>query len=91
MVQGVRLRVVGVCDSKSMVAAPDVLTSELDDELLLQLCKVKYSGGSLQETPDFGNVVLFVCSFALFVEMPQRFSYMWCTGVMDLVYVYVDV
>lgn len=50
---------VGVCDSKSMVAAPDVLTSELDDELLQQLCKVKYSGGSLQETPDFGRCRLF--------------------------------
>ncbi|KAL0437122.1 UNVERIFIED_CONTAM: Bifunctional aspartokinase/homoserine dehydrogenase 1 [Sesamum radiatum] len=42
--QGVMLRVVGVCDSKSMVAVPDVLTSHLDDEFLLKLCKVKSSG-----------------------------------------------
>ncbi|KAL0370267.1 UNVERIFIED_CONTAM: Bifunctional aspartokinase/homoserine dehydrogenase 1 [Sesamum angustifolium] len=47
--QGVMLRVVGVCDSKSMVAVPDVLTSHLDDEFLLKLCKVKSSGSSLQE------------------------------------------
>jgi hypothetical protein len=30
--QGVHLRVVGVCDSKSLVAAPDVITRELNDQ-----------------------------------------------------------
>lgn len=55
MVQGVRLRVVGVCDSKSMVAAPDASTAELDDELLLQVCKVKSSGSSLQTLSNFGK------------------------------------
>ncbi|KAL6499692.1 hypothetical protein OROGR_027602 [Orobanche gracilis] len=53
--QGVRLRVVGVCDSKCMVVKHDVLISELDDEFLLKLCKVKSGGSSLQEVDDFGD------------------------------------
>ncbi|KAL0390724.1 UNVERIFIED_CONTAM: Bifunctional aspartokinase/homoserine dehydrogenase 2, chloroplastic [Sesamum calycinum] len=57
--QGVMLRVVGVCDSKSMVAVPDVLTSHLDDEFLLKLCKVKSSGSSLQELGNFGGCQVF--------------------------------
>ncbi|KAK4441372.1 Bifunctional aspartokinase/homoserine dehydrogenase 1 [Sesamum alatum] len=57
--QGVMLRVVGVCDSKSMVAVPDVLTSHLDDEFLLQLCKVKSSGSSLQELANLGGCQVF--------------------------------
>jgi len=32
--QGVHLRVVGVCDSKSLVVVADVLTAELDDSFL---------------------------------------------------------
>ncbi|KAL2535985.1 Glyceraldehyde-3-phosphate dehydrogenase-like family protein [Forsythia ovata] len=56
---GVRLRVVGVCDSKSMVAAPDAFTTELDDELLLQVCKVKSSGSSLQNLNNFGECKVF--------------------------------
>ncbi|CAA3023785.1 Homoserine dehydrogenase [Olea europaea subsp. europaea] len=56
---GVRLRVVGVCDSKSMVAAPDASTAELDDELLLQVCKVKSSGSSLQTLSNFGECNVF--------------------------------
>ncbi|KAH0777274.1 hypothetical protein KY290_008685 [Solanum tuberosum] len=34
--QGVHLRVVGVCDSKSLVVVADVLTAELDDSFLLE-------------------------------------------------------
>lgn len=59
--QGVRLRVVGVCDSKSMVVVPDILTSELHDDFLLQLCKLKSSGASLQEVADIGTLVLLIC------------------------------
>ncbi|KAL3850221.1 hypothetical protein ACJIZ3_012103 [Penstemon smallii] len=51
--QGVRLRVVGVCDSKSMVAANNLLDEELNDQFLLQLCKVKSSGSSLLELASF--------------------------------------
>ncbi|KAL6527874.1 hypothetical protein OROMI_029685 [Orobanche minor] len=53
--QGVRLRVVGVCDSKCMVVKHDVLISELDDEFLLKLCEVKSGGSSLREVDDFGD------------------------------------
>ncbi|WCJ41527.1 Bifunctional aspartokinase/homoserine dehydrogenase [Euphorbia peplus] len=45
--QGVQLRVVGVSDSKSLVVASDVLTRELDDKFLSEICRVKLSGSSL--------------------------------------------
>ena len=45
--QGIRLRVVGVCDSKSLAVAPDVFTMELSDELLLEVCRVKSNSSSL--------------------------------------------
>ncbi|KAG8371071.1 hypothetical protein BUALT_Bualt13G0048800 [Buddleja alternifolia] len=56
---GVRLRVIGVCDSKSMVAVPNVLTSEFGDEFLLQLCEIKSRGSSLQELANFGDCQVF--------------------------------
>lgn len=62
--QGVRLRVVGVCDSKSLVVAPDVFTEELDDPLLLEVCKAKSSGASLQTVSNFGKAVnFFACQW----------------------------
>ncbi|XP_051120240.1 uncharacterized protein LOC127244012 [Andrographis paniculata] len=58
--QGVRLRVVGVCDSKSMVAASDdVSTSELDDEFLKQICRVKSIGSSFLELAHLGKCKVF--------------------------------
>ncbi|KAK6926439.1 Homoserine dehydrogenase, catalytic [Dillenia turbinata] len=45
--QGVRLRVVGICDSKSLLFVSDVLTKELDDTLLLEVCRIKANGTSL--------------------------------------------
>ncbi|KAK6936278.1 Homoserine dehydrogenase, catalytic [Dillenia turbinata] len=39
--QGVRLRVVGICDSRSLLFVSDVLTKELDDPLLLEVCRIK--------------------------------------------------
>lgn len=53
--QGVRLRVVGVCDSKSMVVASDVLTEELGDECLVEICKAKSSGSSLLSLSSLGS------------------------------------
>ncbi|KAL1189050.1 Bifunctional aspartokinase/homoserine dehydrogenase 1 [Cardamine amara subsp. amara] len=44
---GVYLRVVGVCDSKSLVAPMDVLKEELSDELLSEVCRIKSTGSSL--------------------------------------------
>ncbi|XP_042044056.1 bifunctional aspartokinase/homoserine dehydrogenase 1-like isoform X2 [Salvia splendens] len=59
--QGVRLRVVGVCDSKSMVAIPDVLTSEFRDDFLLQLCEIKSNGSSFLDLTKTG-LALIDCS-----------------------------
>ncbi|KAF5447269.1 hypothetical protein F2P56_032836 [Juglans regia] len=44
---GVYLRVVGVCDSKSLIVVSDELSMELDDEFLLEVCRVKLNGSSL--------------------------------------------
>ncbi|KAJ6897173.1 hypothetical protein NC651_023141 [Populus alba x Populus x berolinensis] len=52
--QGVYLRVVGVCDSKSLVAAPDVITRELNDQAFSEVCWVKSSGSSLSTLSDLG-------------------------------------
>ncbi|CAI9105998.1 OLC1v1005046C1 [Oldenlandia corymbosa var. corymbosa] len=45
--QGVRLRVVGVCDSNSLIVASDVINGEVDDVGLTQVCKAKSNGASL--------------------------------------------
>lgn len=59
--QGVHLRVVGVCDSKSLVvAAPDAHASELDDKFLLEVCRVKGDGTSLSELSGFGNLIFLL-------------------------------
>ncbi|KAG8655586.1 hypothetical protein MANES_04G055488v8 [Manihot esculenta] len=52
--QGVHLRVVGVCDSKSLVVASDVFTRELNDKFLVEVCRVKLNGLSLSKLADFG-------------------------------------
>ncbi|CAN4119083.1 unnamed protein product [Withania somnifera] len=57
--QGVHLRVVGVCDSKSLVVVADVLNAELDDSFLLQLCRLKSNGSSLHTLADFGECQVF--------------------------------
>ncbi|KAL1558299.1 homoserine dehydrogenase-like isoform X1 [Salvia divinorum] len=57
--QGVRLRVVGVCDSKSMVAIPDVLTSEFRDDFLLQLCEIKSNGSSFLDLTKTGEYQVY--------------------------------
>ncbi|XP_009799306.1 uncharacterized protein [Nicotiana sylvestris] len=57
--QGVHLRVVGVCDSKSLVVAPDVFTAELDDSFLLEVCRVKSNGSPLLTLGNFGACQVF--------------------------------
>ncbi|EPS68540.1 homoserine dehydrogenase, partial [Genlisea aurea] len=47
--QGVTLRVIGICDSKIMVAVPDVSTSGFDDEFLSRFCELKSCGFALRE------------------------------------------
>ncbi|KFK26318.1 hypothetical protein AALP_AA8G232000 [Arabis alpina] len=46
---GVYLRVIGVCDSKSLLVPMDVLKEELNDEVLSEICIVKSTGSSLSK------------------------------------------
>ncbi|CAK9165282.1 unnamed protein product [Ilex paraguariensis] len=57
--QGVRLRVVGVCDSKSLLVALDVFTMELDDTFLMEVCRVKLNGSSLLTLSNVGECQIF--------------------------------
>lgn len=52
--QGVRLRVVGVADSKSLISVSDVLTTDLDDQSLHEICSLKSNGSSLSSFPCMG-------------------------------------
>nr|XP_011461788.1 PREDICTED: bifunctional aspartokinase/homoserine dehydrogenase 2, chloroplastic isoform X3 [Fragaria vesca subsp. vesca] len=54
--QGIHLRVVGVSDSKSLVVASSM---ELSDNSLLQLCRIKSDGSSLQTLAASGQVDVF--------------------------------
>lgn len=56
---GVHLRVVGVCDSKSLLVASDVLTTELDDTSLTEVCQVKLKGSSLLTLGNSGQCKVF--------------------------------
>lgn len=53
--QGVHLRVVGVCDSKALVFASDVITRELNDQTLSEVCRFKSNGSSLSALGDLGE------------------------------------
>ncbi|CAN8252494.1 unnamed protein product [Cochlearia groenlandica] len=49
---GVYIRVVGVCDSKSLVVPMDLVKEELSDELLSEVCIIKSNGSSLSRFFD---------------------------------------
>ncbi|KAL9260770.1 Bifunctional aspartokinase/homoserine dehydrogenase 1-like protein [Drosera capensis] len=53
--QGVRLRVVGVADSKSMVVATEAVITELEDGVLDKICRIKYDGGLLSSLESDGS------------------------------------
>ncbi|KAF6151952.1 hypothetical protein GIB67_010526 [Kingdonia uniflora] len=57
--QGLVLRVVGVCDSKSLILVSDVFTKDLDDSLLLEICRLKNSSSSLATLTSFGECKVF--------------------------------
>ncbi|KAL5763604.1 hypothetical protein ACOSQ2_016198 [Xanthoceras sorbifolium] len=59
---GIHLRVVGVCDSKSLVVASDVLTKELNDNFLSEICRVKVDGSSLLKLGGLGECQVFMNS-----------------------------
>ncbi|XAR52274.1 Homoserine dehydrogenase [Bertholletia excelsa] len=63
--QGVHLRVVGVCDSKVLLVAPDVVTMELDDAFLSEICHVKMKGSSLFALSNSGCCNAFSAQDAL--------------------------
>ncbi|XP_042476806.1 bifunctional aspartokinase/homoserine dehydrogenase 1 isoform X1 [Macadamia integrifolia] len=58
--QGVLLRVVGVCDSKSLLVATDVFTKDLNDSSLMEICRVKSSGSSLSMLNGLGEFQIFM-------------------------------
>ncbi|XP_047318514.1 bifunctional aspartokinase/homoserine dehydrogenase 1 isoform X2 [Impatiens glandulifera] len=53
--QGVHLQVLGVCDSQSSVITSDVLTTELDDTFLAEVCRIKSEGSPLLALRDKGE------------------------------------
>lgn len=57
--QGIHLRVVGVCDSNSLLVASDVFTMELGDNSLLQVCRIKSDGSSLLTLGGSGELQVF--------------------------------
>ncbi|KAE9619934.1 hypothetical protein Lal_00040254 [Lupinus albus] len=57
--QGLWLRVAGVCDSKSLILAEDLLNKGLDDSILLETCRIKSAGLSLSKLGDFGECRVF--------------------------------
>ncbi|CAO2840983.1 unnamed protein product [Amaranthus hypochondriacus] len=56
---GVRLRVVGVADSKSLLSVPDIFTTELDDHSINQICQLKFDGSSLSSLSSLGDYQVF--------------------------------
>ncbi|KAF2300062.1 hypothetical protein GH714_007840 [Hevea brasiliensis] len=57
--QEIHLRVVGVCDSKSLVVASDVFTRELNDKFLSEVCRVKSNGLSLSKLAEFDECLIY--------------------------------
>lgn len=62
--QGLALRVVGVCDSQTLVAVDDIFNAGLHDDFLMQVCRVKSSGSSLTALGAFGQCQIFKNSAA---------------------------
>ncbi|XP_021892616.1 uncharacterized protein LOC110810684 isoform X2 [Carica papaya] len=59
---GVHLRVVGVCDSKSLVVPSNVLKMELHDNFLLEVCRIKASGACLSTLSGSGECQVFIAA-----------------------------
>lgn len=53
--KGIRLRVVGVCDSKSFLVSTDVLSTEFDDTFLMDICQIKSDRLCLEKCIDSGK------------------------------------
>ncbi|CAL9145766.1 unnamed protein product [Musa hybrid cultivar] len=59
MLFGLVLRVVGVCDSRSLLLVEDVATMGFDDAFLTEILRIKSSSSSLSALVDFGHCHLF--------------------------------
>lgn len=55
----IHLRVVGVCDSKSFLVVPDVLSMEFNDTFLTKICQIKSNNLSLQTCVESGKYEAF--------------------------------
>ncbi|KAG5517261.1 hypothetical protein RHGRI_037875 [Rhododendron griersonianum] len=58
--QKLHLRVVGICDSKTLLVPLDVFTVELDDAFLLEVCQAKLKGSSLLTLSNSGQHKVFL-------------------------------
>ncbi|XP_010931474.1 uncharacterized protein [Elaeis guineensis] len=56
--QGVVLRMVGVCDSRSLLVVDDVATKGMKDSFLMEICRAKSSGSSLASLLSLGLAVV---------------------------------
>ncbi|XP_020253603.1 uncharacterized protein LOC109830672 isoform X2 [Asparagus officinalis] len=57
--QGFVLRVLGICDSRSLLVVDDVSTMEFSDASLAKICSAKSSGSSLSNLLDLGQCQKF--------------------------------
>ncbi|THU68895.1 hypothetical protein C4D60_Mb08t08670 [Musa balbisiana] len=57
--RGLVLRVVGICDSRSLLLVEDVAAMGFDDAFLTEICRIKSSSSSLSALLDFGHCQLF--------------------------------
>lgn len=82
--QGVRLRVVGVSDSKSLLLASDMFTRELDDTILNEVSRVKLGGSSLKTLSSFGNSIISCTSerSGLSLYIFFAFALFYCTNLL---------
>lgn len=61
-----------MCDSKSLIVVSDVLSMELDDEFLLEVCRVKLNGSSILTLCSSGNLITYLCC-----TMRLYYDYVW--------------
>ncbi|CAN0858126.1 Bifunctional aspartokinase/homoserine dehydrogenase [Linum grandiflorum] len=80
--QGIHLRVVGVSDSKSLVVASNVLTGELKDDFLSEVCRVKSDGSSLSKLVQLGLVFVDCSASSETVEILTQVVDLGCCIVL---------
>ncbi|KAG0450892.1 hypothetical protein HPP92_026459 [Vanilla planifolia] len=56
---GLALRVVGICDSSSLIVVNDAFKMELNDDSLKKICTIKSTGSSLSSMVELGSCHIF--------------------------------